>query len=955
MRRVVPPLLLFFFLVLILAACGGGNGSGVEGIQTSSILAPTLVSIAPARALAGGSALTLQATGTNFTAVSQVEWNGSALTTTYVSATQLTAKVPASNLAAAGTASVTVFDSTAGHGTSGALTFSIAQAAPTTTWIRTLNFLPNDIAWDSVHGMLLASMPSTDATNPNHLLAIDPVAGTVLASVQTGTNPDLLSISSDASYVWVGVDGDSAVQRYTLPGLQKDISISLPIGVYDMAQAAVSLEAARVNPHTLAVVAGVGGTGFGSSIYVYDDAVQRPAAITGIGSTGGLPLTDWVQWGKDDSVLYGTQYDTIDSSGGVYVINVSSSGVARGSGYSGFQGGSGVRYSYYVPSNGLIYNLASVADPVLQTQVGRYYVDATGFECVPDSGTGRFFCVTAPELYGNESELWVFGLASYDFLERVDLSGANAGSNGYATGRIVRWGKAGLALIGTQLILIDGTAINPSSSPDTTAGTVTTTYPWMRALSPASAPAGSNDVTVTVTGNNFTANSTACWSCNFLQLNTTPTTFVSSTQLTVTIPAQALQSPGTLPISIYDAQRNSFATNSLAFTILPGSATGTKVQPVNLSGLAMAWDGTRSLLYVGTADDDSAYPNSVVAVDPSDGSVQNSVAVGPNPDLLSIGAQDQFLYLAYAGATDETQLALPGLASPVTWPLQNQASAEDWGYDGIEFFAGDLKAAPQNPHTSAVTLMSIAYTPAGMGGVAVYDDQTQRPKVELSSLGYDVLAWGKTDSILLGAENDEDQAPDYALQVDASGVTLLQGGWPFADSEDPIHSDFGIGLVYCDNGKVADPTTAMVVGSFDASGLVAPDSSLNRVFIFGQTSAQAGNSYTIQSFDQTTYAPVASITVDNIFGNPLSMIRCGNSCLAVLTSNPNANAYYGPAGLLYLISDTNFVSSAAPSADRATAEAHASRDLRRRWKRLSTKDLVEKLGRRGASSQTQSR
>ena len=39
-------------------------------------------------------------------------------------------------------------------------------------------------------------------------------------------------------------------------------------------------------------------------------------------------------------------------------------------------------------------------------------------------------------------------------------------------------------------------------------------------------------------------------------------------------------------------------------------------------------------------------------------------------------------------------------------------------------------------------------------------------------------------------------------------------------------------------------------------GLAAPDSSLNRVFILGQTSAQAGtNNYTIQSFDEKALHP----------------------------------------------------------------------------------------------------
>jgi hypothetical protein len=54
-----------------------------------------------------------------------VRWNGSNRTTTFVSSTQLTATIPASDIAVAGTAQVTVFTPTPGGGTSSAQTFTI--------------------------------------------------------------------------------------------------------------------------------------------------------------------------------------------------------------------------------------------------------------------------------------------------------------------------------------------------------------------------------------------------------------------------------------------------------------------------------------------------------------------------------------------------------------------------------------------------------------------------------------------------------------------------------------------------------------------------------------------------------------------------------------------------------------------------------------------------------------
>jgi hypothetical protein len=87
--------------------------------------APALSSIAPNSANAGGAAFTLTATGTNFVSGSTINWNGSALTTTFLSSTQLRATVHAANISAAGAASVTVFTPAPGGGTSAASTFTI--------------------------------------------------------------------------------------------------------------------------------------------------------------------------------------------------------------------------------------------------------------------------------------------------------------------------------------------------------------------------------------------------------------------------------------------------------------------------------------------------------------------------------------------------------------------------------------------------------------------------------------------------------------------------------------------------------------------------------------------------------------------------------------------------------------------------------------------------------------
>ena len=83
---------------------------------------PTISSLSPTSATAGGPAFTLTVTGTYFVGGAVVMWNTTALTTTFVGATSLTAAVPASLIAAAGSPSITV---TTTGGTSSPATFTI--------------------------------------------------------------------------------------------------------------------------------------------------------------------------------------------------------------------------------------------------------------------------------------------------------------------------------------------------------------------------------------------------------------------------------------------------------------------------------------------------------------------------------------------------------------------------------------------------------------------------------------------------------------------------------------------------------------------------------------------------------------------------------------------------------------------------------------------------------------
>jgi hypothetical protein len=114
-------------ITVLNSAPGGGVSAAITFTINDPL--PTLGSLSPTTATAGGAAFTLTLTGTNFLAGTVVEWNGVALTTTIVSATQVTALVPAGDLTTGGAILVTVFNPLPGGGTSPALTLTIADFA----------------------------------------------------------------------------------------------------------------------------------------------------------------------------------------------------------------------------------------------------------------------------------------------------------------------------------------------------------------------------------------------------------------------------------------------------------------------------------------------------------------------------------------------------------------------------------------------------------------------------------------------------------------------------------------------------------------------------------------------------------------------------------------------------------------------------------------------------------
>ena len=115
-----------------------GLGCGYSSHSTTPMVAgttPTISALAPNSMAAGSASFVLTVNGTNFNGNAAINWNGTAQTTTHVSANQLTATIPASDVATAGMATVTVIN----PGTPGGIYGGGTSPEPSNSMTFTIN------------------------------------------------------------------------------------------------------------------------------------------------------------------------------------------------------------------------------------------------------------------------------------------------------------------------------------------------------------------------------------------------------------------------------------------------------------------------------------------------------------------------------------------------------------------------------------------------------------------------------------------------------------------------------------------------------------------------------------------------------------------------------------------------------------------------------------------------
>jgi IPT/TIG domain-containing protein/Kelch motif protein len=190
--------LLTLSLMFHLTGCGSGGAAPAQPVVAQ---APSISSISPSQAVAGGSQFTLTVSGANFVSGAVVTWNGNNRLTTFVSSRQLSAAILVSDIATTGTVNVAVVN------------------PPNSLLSNVMTFM---ISAGAVPAPALAVTPSSPIVPVNatvHFSANAPVVWAVQEGAAGGT------ISSDGTYTAPQAPGLYRVIATAVPGSGKSADV----------------------------------------------------------------------------------------------------------------------------------------------------------------------------------------------------------------------------------------------------------------------------------------------------------------------------------------------------------------------------------------------------------------------------------------------------------------------------------------------------------------------------------------------------------------------------------------------------------------------------------------------------------------------------------------------------------------------------------------------------------
>jgi hypothetical protein len=795
---------------------------------------PSISSIAPTSTPAGAASFTLTVNGSGFVAASVIRWNGASLTTTYVSAAELTAVVPAADLASAGSADISVKSPAPGGGTSANAVFSISKVNP----------VPS-----------ISSLTPTSATagGPAYTLTVKGsnfIASSVVhwngAAVST-TYASASKLTALVTAADIAAAGSASVTVSSpAPGGGSSSAATVTIEAVNPVPILSSMSPASTTAGAAGFTLTVNGTGFVSGSNVnWNGAALTTLYVSATQLSASVPAADVATWGTatvtvvDPAPGGGTSaaasFTTNPTNPAPTVASLAPASATAGtSAFNLTVAGTNFISTSSVYWNGTALPTSFVSSAQLTAQVSASFIASAGTATVtvvnpaPGGGTSgtAVFSINAanptPALSSLSPTSATAGIAAFD----LTVTGS-----GFIAASAVQWNGTPLPTTygsATQLIaqvpatdLADAGAatvdvVNPAPGGGTSSAAIfainpANPVPAISSLSPAAGTAGAAALSLTITGTGFIPGSSVAWNATPL-----PTTYVSAAQLIAQVPSADLASAGSAGISVFNPVPGGGTSGVATFTIdasnpvptlaaiSPMSTTAGATGPTLIvagSGFVAAalveWNGTalptayvsatQLSAQVTAADVANAGTGSVTVVNPTPGGGTSSVgtftidAANLVPVLSSITPTS-----ATAGAAAFT-LSVNGAnfvpASTVDWA----GGALTTTYVSDSVLTAEVPAAEVASSGSASVTVVNPAPGGGTSGTAAFAINSVNPVPSIGSLVPASTTAGSTDfgltvngsNFVTGSVVDWNGAP---LPTSYVSATQLSASVPAADA-----------------------------------------------------------------------------------------------------------------------------------------------------------------------------
>jgi trimeric autotransporter adhesin len=524
-----------------------GGGTTSTSLQVISP-EPSISSTSPTSIVAGTASEPIVITGQNFAAGATVQWNGTNIPATYLSSTQLQVQPTTAELASAAIIQLTVTNPSPGT-ISPATSFNLTYPVTVTV----LDLPANDLVWDPFAQLLYASMPSSYGVNGNSIAVINPTTGAVTGYFYAGSEPTKLALDSTSKFLYVGLNGDGAIQRLDLPGFTKDIVISLGNSTNnDGPNLAGAIAVSPTNADTIAVALNQNACCSGSGpLEFFTNATKLANSVT-------TPAINQIAFASG-TTLYGYYPDTLSE------VTVSSTGGTLGQQWNDLVTGNAFQYS-----GGLIFGgNGEEFNPATGLLQGTFDVGTacctSAIQVLPDSAINRAFALGETPFFSS------LGITSYNLSEFTPVAVASLAEFGSeysssSTSKFIQWGPNGLAFIvsnnccGTpapsQVVLVQSPTLLLTSVKTVNPAPISHTS------DPAAVTHGNGNTLLTVRGSGFVPGSVVNWNEKAFSAK-----YVNENQMTVYVPKEAIAAPGKAAIVVKNPTPGGGKSNALTLTI----------------------------------------------------------------------------------------------------------------------------------------------------------------------------------------------------------------------------------------------------------------------------------------------------------------------------------------------------------------------------------------------------